>query len=465
MPPLDAHTRAAFDAANAWLLSLITDPHGQRYFQAKQPAQLLAELEEQLARTRDFLAFAGHPQDRFRSMHVAGTSGKGSVTAMLAAVLSAARIANGYHVSPYLQIVNEKLVLDGTMITPATFVARVAALRELHARWAAQAQWPALKYGEAWVALTYLTFASAGVDWAVVETGLGGRYDPTNVLNSELAVITNIDYDHMHILGDALEDIAGHKAGIIKPGGLAVTGERKPRPLEVIQAQAKTQGAALYRLGEEFAYQLRADGLSVEGPYHRYSGIQLNLVGEFQPLNAAVAVAGLDVLREHRGLAIDEEHVCAGLAAVAFPGRMEVMQQRPLVILDGAHNPAKMRTLVDSFKAAYPGRTAHVLLGILAIKEAQPMLAALDEIAQRWTLTQPAVFGKPALAASDLASALRTLNPAARMHIEADALTALGVALAQAAPDDIVLLTGSIYLVGALRGHWFPVDALLGDLI
>jgi dihydrofolate synthase/folylpolyglutamate synthase len=463
MSPLDIATLDAFEAANDWLLSLITDPEGKRYFVDRSPVERLAELKEQLARTAEFLEFAGNPQKAFRGIHIAGTSGKGSVTVMIAAILQSAGISHGHHISPYLQVVNEKLSANGRLIAPQGFAAQVAQLRHTHQDWLANGN-PPLKYGEAWVALTYQFLAAAGVEWAAIETGLGGRYDPTNAMDGEVAVITNIDLDHQHILGNTLDEIAGHKAGIIKTGVFAITGERKPGPLAVIEREAKEKNAGLYRLGEEFDFQTTKTAILIEGPYNRYEGLEIGLAGEFQSRNAAVAVAALDVLREHRGLQVSADSVRNGLAGVQFAGRMEVMQSHPLVILDGAHNQAKMSALVASLTEMYPGRKARIVLGTLATKDAEAMVAALVPVARDWVLTAPVVYGKPALPPNQLAELVRSQHPNVSNQTIEGPMKALSTALSDLELDDMLVIAGSIYLIGELRGNWVPEDALLESL-
>ena len=236
-----------YNQARKWLMSLITDPEGQRYFEEKSAEVRLAEFKEQIDRTGKFLAFTGNPQAAFNSVHIAGTSGKGSVVNMIAAILRAGGLKTGYHVSPYLQVCNEKLIVDDQMISPSEFITLVGDLNRDYTKWiASDGKYTSLKYGEAWVALTYLWMAKCGVDWAVIETGLGGRYDPTNVLPSNLAVITNVDYDHVEVIGPSLEQIAHHKAGIIKPGKPVVTSETKPEVLAVIQREVEEKNAHLF---------------------------------------------------------------------------------------------------------------------------------------------------------------------------------------------------------------------------
>ncbi len=459
-----------YEQAHAWLLSLITDPKGERKRIRKTAKQRLADFEDQLARTADFLAFLGNPQTRFKSVHVAGTSGKGSVVAMTAALLRTCDLNVGHHISPYLQVCNEKLVADSRMISPSEFVETVADFRKAYEHWQARGgRFTSLRYGEAWVALTYFWLARREVDWAVIETGMGGRYDPTNVLPSNLAVITNVDYDHVESLGPKLADIARHKAGIIKEGSTVLTAARKPQVLQIIQKEAEKQKSQLYSLGRDFDYhiaQLDKDGalISVQAFYHHYDDIHVGMRGVFQPENAALSIAAVDILAERFGFRFRAEDADSALKELVFPGRMEVMQERPLVMLDGAHNPAKMAALVDSLKALYPDRQLTAVVGILESKDARGMLESLSPHVSSWTVTRPHVLGKPSAAPEELRHIIQNLAPASNVQVAENVKEALDGALAQAGVEDFILVTGSLYLVGEARELWHPRSDILRAL-
>lgn len=448
-----------------WLYSLITDPTGSRYFIEKSLETRQREFSEQLARTADFLDFAGNPQARYNSIHVAGTSGKGSVVAMMAAILSASGLRTGYHISPYLQICNEKLVVDGRAIPPSAFAGLVRSLKQLHADWlTAGRAFNDLRYIEAWAVLTFLWFARQWVDWAVIETGLGGRYDPTNVLPAKLAVITNIDFDHVKTLGPDLQSIAWHKAGIIKPGGLAVTTETNPVALSVIEAEAVKKEARLYRLGPDFSFSVDKGGLSVQTPFSRYDNLQVAIPGRFQQGNAALAVAGLDILAAHQALSLPPEAVRTGLKSVRFPGRLELIQADPAVILDGAHNPHKMVALISSVRDLFPEKQITVLLGLIGDKDAPAIIKTLAPHVKRYIVAAPNVFGKPSLPPSELTHIIESATAGASVQIAPNVRAGLSLVLPSLTPHDVLLITGSLYLVGEAREHWFPKVELLRQL-
>jgi dihydrofolate synthase/folylpolyglutamate synthase len=460
----DDHIQA-FREAEKWLFSLITDPKGERYFQEKSMEVRMLEFREQIERMTSFLDFAGNPQTQFPSIHVAGTSGKGSVVQLLASILRSEGYRVGHHISPYLQVCLEKLIVEGKLIRPSEFAALVADFRTSFEAWTAgNEKFDTMKYGEAWVALTYLWLAKQQVDWGVIETGLGGRYDPTNVLLSRLAVITNINYDHVEVLGETLEEIAAHKAGIIKPGGLTITAETKPEALAVIHAEADQKSSQLLIKGRDFNLSIESDGsLTVNGVYQRYSGLRLSSKGEFQYENAALAVASLDLLAGLGMLEVSEEAVRKGLQA-PVAGRFEIIQEHPLVILDGAHNQHKAQALAASLASAYPDQKLTLILGTLSIKDFSGMIKTLAPVTGKWIATQPKVYGKPAAPASALAEVIRKVTPEIEVNETDNVRTAIDTALAQAEEGEIIVVTGSLYLLGEARGVWRPVDRILEEI-
>jgi dihydrofolate synthase/folylpolyglutamate synthase len=299
-----------------------------------------------------------------------------------------------------------------------------------------------------------------------METGVGGRYDPSNVLPSKLAVITNVDYDHIKPLGPTLKDIALHKAGIIKAGRPAITASTNPEVLEILRAEATTQSAHLYEIGRDFAFSdaaVSAGGvnLTIEAPHRTYRNLNVGLRGSFQAINAALAVSAADLLAHEYGLSLSEDAVRRGLQTVQLHGRMEIVQQSPLVILDGAHNPHKMRSLAESLEAIYPGRPVTAVVGMLMTKDAESMLAALVPVAQRIVVTRPNVLGKPSVSPEELARAIQTLDPTSQVEIAPEIESAIQTALRLTSPDGLVVITGSLYLIGAARNHWFPPETLL----
>ncbi len=465
------HVLQDYQTALDWLLGLMTDRQGSRYFENRTRRQRLDIYRRRLRRVFDFLDHAGQPQEHFRSIHIAGTSGKGSVVSLIAAILSAAGAHTGCHTSPYLEVPNEKLCLDGQMIAPSEFTALVNRLRVLVTGYrTAGRAFKSIRYSDAWAALICLWFAQEKVDWAVVETGMGGRYDATNVLPSSLAVITNINYDHIAELGPALPDIAWHKAGIIKPGQPAIMGlseaENPPEVLAIFRKEATRKGAPLFEYGKDYTYtvhQVDEHGirLSVQTSRQAYPDLFVPLQGAFQAPNTALAVAALDLLAQYHPLPLSPALVRSALAGHTFPGRMEVVQPKPLVLLDGAHNPHKMRALAESLKTIYPGRATTAVFGALAMKDAEGLLAELLPVVQRVIYTRPHVLGKPSFQTDGLLALTRRLAPGVQVEVIEDVQKAVDSAIHGLPANGMVVVTGSIYMVGEARERWASKTSLL----
>lgn len=460
-----------YNAACNWLFSLVTDPSGNRYLIEKSPAQRRAEYEEQLKRTAAFLDFLGNPQDSYKSIHIAGTGGKGSVTTMIGSLLQETGFRVGVHTSPYLQVPNEKLLVNGKMIAPSKFSSLINYFRQRYQKFVSRYPDLTPHYAEAWVAMVHLYFAQQQVDWGVIETGMGGRFDPTNVLSPELSVITNVDFDHVPQLGTTLEEIAYHKAGIIKPGVPVVTGETKTAALDIIQSEALKKNSSFFRLGQDFNVDVKTINetgsvVDITAPFHRYPDIKINLPGIFQPQNAAAAITAVDILSFRHQIPLSSEKsekIERALQSIEFPGRMEKVQDRPPVILDGAHNPQKMESLARSLRVVYGDRTYTLIVGMLATKDASASIAHLLPNVYRVIATSPHVFGKPSMKIEDMAGLIRTVDPAKEVETADNVVDAIRRALDGAAPNELIVVTGSIYMLGEAREYWFPARNILRE--
>lgn len=449
---------AQYEAAYQWLLSLVKDPTGKIETRDRSREARILQYRERYAQMKAFLDFAGNPEAKFKSVHVAGTSGKGSVTVMISALLTACGQRTGDHTSPFLQLPTEKLRVDGRMIKPSEFAEVVTELRELVTRWKTQGN--SFRYAHGWAALTYLWFNYAQVDWGVYETGVGGRFANSNLMAAEVAVITNVDYDHVKSLGPTLEGIAWHKAGIIRPNKPAVTTETKPEILAIMRQEAAEKNATLY----ECDYEIGEDGLTVRTPYRVFRGIRPNLRGKYQLINAALSITAVDILAHKFNFELTEQAIESALNSLVYAGRFEIVQQSPTVILDGAHNPAKMKAFVESVQRAYPNRKATVMIGKLATKDGSEMLRLLLPIAERFVASQPNVFGKMPTPAATLAETLRSIAPDIPVTIEPNIAKAVSQTLDALDEEDLFIITGSIYLLGAAREHWHDSRVMLRGL-
>jgi dihydrofolate synthase/folylpolyglutamate synthase len=391
-----------------------------------------AGMRPGLERIEALLDAIGRPERGFAIAQVGGTNGKGSISAMLAAILQAAGRRVGLYTSPHLRHYRERIRVDGRPISEADFVDGVEALGTLIARLD-------VTVFEAGTALALDHFCRERVDVAVLEVGLGGRLDATTVGTPRVAVIGPIDYDHQHELGDTLGLIAAEKAAIIR-SGVAFSARQDPEVLEVLERRAARVGVPLFREGRELSvtplgFTLEAQRLDLAGPDWRMSDVACALLGVYQPGNTLLAAAAA------RELGADEAAVREGLRGARWPGRFQIFRRDPLVILDGAHNPAGARALAASLRAYFPGRPVTFVIGILADKDAGSILAALRPLAARIVLTASA---NPRAADPE---ALRALLPGARVEIAASPQEALARALPPE-PGGLVCVAGSLSLIG-----------------
>ncbi|MBI4497736.1 MAG: bifunctional folylpolyglutamate synthase/dihydrofolate synthase, partial [Chloroflexi bacterium] len=408
-------TAATFDAyrqAVAYVESFITGPAEAPG--ARDPAEQARLHARRLPRTAALLAALGDPHRRFGALHVAGTAGKGSTCTIMGSVLRAAGYRVGVYTSPYLQTAIEKVEVNGRPMSPHALVDLVADLRPVVEQAVREEAGP-VAYAQLWAALAFTHFARQQVDWAVVEVGMGGRFDYTNVLTPAVVGISNVSFDHVTSLGPTLRDIAWHKAGIIKPEAAAVTGADQPEVLEVIAAECRQQGVRLTRSGPALTFRVRA--VSSAGGVFDYrgerwacAGLRVGLLGEHQIANAALALGMLERLEEEQGVVIPEEAVRAGLAQARIPGRLEIVQEHPLVVLDGAHNPDKAHRLREALLRLFPGRRIVLVLGMLSAKEADGILRELVPLADLTVTTAPSVLFKPAVPPQELAERIAALG-------------------------------------------------------
>jgi len=306
-----------------------------------------------LDRISRLLSALGHPERRFPSVHIAGTNGKGSTAAILSTVLSAHGLRTGLYTSPHLSSVTERFRLNGKEIPTERLAEIFSRIRETVERLGIP-----VTYFEITTAAAFLYFAEEAVDLAVIECGLGGRLDATNVLHPLAAVITTVARDHTAYLGRTLRAIAAEKAGILKPGVPAVAGKLPPPAREVILRRAQGLGSSLYLFGRDFRLRRGRSGLSFYGRRWRLSRLTLALSGDFQRYNLALALATLEVLEDLGHFRLKEARLREGLSSVRWPGRFEYFPVGPGVLLDGAHNEEGLRALLRSLDEKVSGNSS-----------------------------------------------------------------------------------------------------------
>ncbi|MBU2551014.1 MAG: bifunctional folylpolyglutamate synthase/dihydrofolate synthase [Proteobacteria bacterium] len=395
-----------------------------------------------LSSTENLLARLDRPHKRLAVLHLAGTNGKGSVGAAATSMLTEAGYRVGFYTSPHLVSFRERFVISGEMISKEGVIKLADRVWEV-----ANPEEPPTFFEFA-TAMAFLHFAESRVDLAVMETGMGGRLDATNVAEPRVGVITNISIEHTDYLGRTLAEIAGEKAGIIKPGMDVITGEKRKGVRDIFEATARERGARLLVLGRDFRVRTRPEG------GFDYYGFGLNLKharfalqGPHQARNAALALAAVERLSE-QGFRLAETHLRQGLERTFWPGRAEMFSGPPPLMLDGAHNPGAARALARLLEGMNY-RRLHLVLGVMEDKDVRGIVTILMPLAQALYLTRPDYFRSASL--DRLARETRGFTgPVHRRPVVSEAIEA---ARAQAGPEDLVLVTGSLFTVGEARTY------------
>jgi dihydrofolate synthase/folylpolyglutamate synthase len=398
----------------------------------------------------------GHPERRSPCVHIAGTNGKGSTAAMVESILRAAGMRTGLYTSPHLERINERIRINGEPVSDAQFTASfervLAAIEALMASGALPAH---PTFFECMTAIAFDVFARSEVEFAVYEVGMGGRLDATNIVTPEVSIITQIDFDHEAYLGHSLEEIAGEKAGIIKPDSIAVSAAKRPEARAVIARRCKDQHATLVEIDQAWRLSKivpddRGNRAAAEWLAHgSVIHLQIPLAGKFQVRNALTAAAAAKLLME-RGFALDEAAIERGIANVQWPGRLEQVAEHPDVYLDGAHNPAAARELRAFWDERLAGRRIILVYGAMRDKAVDEIAGVLFPRAEHVILTQP--HQSRAISADVLAR--MTCHHAANCESIAGATLAIDRALLLAGENCAVFITGSLFLVGEARSRF-----------
>ncbi|NLG50014.1 MAG: bifunctional folylpolyglutamate synthase/dihydrofolate synthase [Chloroflexi bacterium] len=417
-----------------------------------------AERFWRLDRMREVLQQLGNPQDSFRSVHIAGTKGKGSTTAMIEAILRAAGYRTGMYTSPHLHTFRERIRVAGQIIPEQDVCALVERLQPvLQTR-------PDVTVFEIITAMAMWYFAEQAIDIGVFEVGLGGRLDATNVLRPLVSVITSISLDHTKVLGDTVEAIAREKGGIIKLGVPVVTAPQQPGAMQTLEEIAKQQGSPATVVGRDWFWsRLRADLSGQRFAVYRaghettpeYPDLHIPLLGAHQLENACTAVAAAETLRS-QGVNITPEAVALGLARVEWAGRLEILAERPLVVVDGAHNPYSAQRLLEALREHLQYRRLLLVFGASATHTPQDQLAVLLPATNRLYLTR-SQHAKATPIPFLHAMAIEQGHEA----VEAETVRkALQLALEEAHPDDLIVVTGSLFVVAEAREAWYGLNGL-----
>ncbi len=425
-------------------------------------------LEPSLDRIRAFTELLGDPQSSYRLIHLTGTNGKTSTSRMIDTLLRALELRTGRFTSPHVERMTERISIDGEPLADEEFVRAfndVAPYTHL----VDEDQEHPLSFFETVVGMAYAAFADAPVDVAVVEVGMGGSWDATNVADADVAVVLPIAVDHTQYLGDSPVAIAEEKAGIIKPGSIAVLAQQVPGVAELLVTRAAEVGATVAREGMEFGVVSRVPAVggqvvSLQGLRARYDEVFLPLYGAHQAQNAAVALAAVEAFAGgEKGQPLDEEIVRAAFAEITSPGRLEIVRRSPTVVLDAAHNPHGAEALAAALDDSFTFSPLIGVLGVMADKDHEGLLAALEPQLAHVICSQNST--DRALPAGDLAETARAVFGEDRVTVaprlsdaidQAAALAEAGEAFGDPLGAGAVLVTGSVITVGEARSLLVP---------
>ena len=411
-----------------------------------QPGYSLRHVEELLTRM-------GDPQLAARTIHIAGTKGKGSVAAMIAQVLSGSGYKTGLYTSPHLHTLRERISVDGSLISEADFAAAMAEVKPLIESMKHDSTFRQLTYFEALTALTFAYFKKKRVEFQVLEVGLGGRLDATNVARPVVCIITPISLDHTQILGNSLVEIAREKAGIIKSGCWVVLSPQPEEAASIITDICREKKAKVVQVGRDVTWHkiggdLHHQSLVVEGRTSKYQA-SIPLLGDYQLENAAAAVAALEILASV-GFAISAADIAQGLARLKWPGRFHILQEHPTVLVDGAHNVASMKGLVNNIKEYFAHKRIILVFGTSCDKDIPGIVNELVPLSPQVIVTRTphSRAAPPSTLAAEFSK--RGIEPETKETVT----EALSRALSQADRTDIICVTGSLFVVAEALGYF-----------
>jgi len=428
---------ASYDEALIWLESHVDF---ERLAPNRQPVPTLQPIRDTLEQFAD-------PQRDYRIIHVTGTNGKGTTTTLASALLAGLGLRVGTFTSPDLHSVNERIAVDGTPIDDASLISVLERLSDVE-----EVTGIVLTRFEVLTVAALLHFSDEGVEVAVIEVGMGGTWDSTNVVDSDVAVLTNVDLDHTAVLGSTIGAIAGDKVGIFRPDGVAIVATTNAIVVEIARQRAEAVGAALWLLGQDFDIvenELAVGGraITLRTPYDYYEEVLVSLHGIHQGVNAATAIVATEALL---GRSLGEKVVTTALAHAEMPGRMEILARNPTIVVDGAHNPAGVRALVATLDGAFDVRgERRCVLGMLTGRDVNDMVAPLVGAGFR-EFHCCAPRSPRAVPVGVVVAALEAAGAVAFAH--PDAKAALSHARERSSDDDLIVVTGSLYLVAEVRG-------------
>jgi dihydrofolate synthase/folylpolyglutamate synthase len=403
------------------------------------------------------LKLLSSPQNDFKSIHVTGTNGKGSTSAMVASILRSSGYNVGLFTSPYLSHWSENIVVNGVEITEEQMETILGAVREKVNQIDDTGE-RYLTHFEILVAACFLYFKERGVDYAVIEVGMGGRNDATNVIPSSVSIVTNVSLEHTAWLGDTVEKIAENKSDILRRGTSLVTASINPQVINILERVAKEKNSQLIRVGKDYIpvptrVSLTEQSFQLVTPSGQISNLEIPLLGTHQLLNASCAVAAVQSLDDPR---VTDSAIRDGLRSVIWPGRFEIIEKKPLIILDGAKDSHAIQKLSETVKTFLPGLDLFTIISISNDKDYSLMVRYLADITGRFILTEHRVKSRTATTEQLEEVIKKTGVP---YEIVLPVHNAIESAKSHAMDEDAILITGSVFLVGEAREYWFPTHS------
>lgn len=395
---------------------------------------------------RELLGRLGNPQDHLKFIHISGTNGKGSALSYMSTILSGAGFRTGRYISPTLYAYRERIQVDGVMIDRESLAALVTVVKEAVDAMEAENKGNPTVF-EVETALSFLYFKEQKCDIVVLETGLGGTLDATNVVKTTvMEMISSIGMDHMEFLGGTLQEIAENKAGIIKPHTWVVSAEQDPKAAEVIKRVCREKDCKLSVVDPDAFQDVHYGYEKQTFTYKNWKDVEITLAGTYQVTNAALALEAVEALRK-LGYSLTEEQVRKGMKAAFWRGRFSVIHKNPVVVIDGAHNPAAAKVLKDSLETYFQGKNLHFIMGVFADKDYQSVIEMTAPLAKHIiTIETP---GNPrALSAVKLKEAVEKVNPS--VEAAGSIREAVEKSMKNAQKDDVIAAFGSLSFLGEL---------------
>lgn len=398
-----------------------------------------------LERMHVMMELLNHPERRPKYIHVAGTNGKGSTIAFLNEILQQAGYVVGTYTSPSLETIHERISVNGVPISDEEFIHLVNTVKPV-AEKVEQTEFGAPTEFEVMTAMMFDYFGRVNIpDVVLLETGLGGTYDSTNIISPLISIITSIGHDHMGILGESLEEIASQKAGIIKSGVPVMTAVQASSLLSIIEKTATSKKARVYSLNKHFSILEQNERLIFRTPFHEYENVKLGLSGTHQRSNAILAVMAANYLTFYYSFQIERKHIKEGLEKTFWKGRFEQVSKDPTIVLDGAHNVEGVTALKETVRQSYPNRTVHVIFSAMKDKETKEMIDILSSFAHRIMFTS---FANPR---AKQAKALYDEADVKLKFYEEDWVQSIERMKQTLSHGDVLIITGSLYFIGEVR--------------